>query len=63
MKYNLNLPADWETTTQFDDQTMSIVALLAVNWPDRPIPATAFFQLDDHLNALLAIGWLTPCQT
>jgi hypothetical protein len=61
MKYQLRpLPRNW--AEQVNDTTGSIVQLLIANWPDRPIPGTAFFQLEDHRDDLIELGWLAEVQ-
>jgi len=64
MKYRLNdLPKDWIESDLISDATASIVQLLISNWGDRPIPATAFFQLAEHRDILTSIGWLVEVES
>ena len=41
-----------------DSATYLVLLSLELNWPDRPIPETAFSGNEVHLDRLLSMGWL-----
>lgn len=58
MKYQAKIPKDWIEDDRLSEANVHIVQLLVENWPDRPIPGTAFFELVEHRDFLISIGWL-----
>jgi hypothetical protein len=63
MKYQIKVPGDWIEDDRLSDANVHIVQLLIENWPDRPIPAAAFFQLVEHREFLISIGWLVEVES
>ena len=63
MKYQIKVPENWIEDDRLSEANVHIVQLLIENWPDRPIPATAFFQLAEHREFLISIGWLVEVES
>ena len=60
MKYRLSFPPDFIESDLIADGTVGIAQLLFYNWADRDIPATLFYQMEEHRDRLIEIGWLFP---
>ena len=41
-----------------DSATYLVLLSLELNWPDRPIPETAFSGNEVHRDLLISMGWL-----
>jgi hypothetical protein len=41
-----------------DSATYLVLLSLELNWPDRPIPPTAFVGNEVHRDRLIEMGWL-----
>jgi len=63
MKYQIKVPGDWIEDDRLSDANVHIVQLLIENWPDRPIPDTAFSGNEVHRDRLISMGWIVEVES
>jgi len=56
MRYRLIIPGDRPMPE--DSATYLVLLSLELNFPDRPIPETAFSGNEVHRDRLISMGWI-----